>query len=162
MILELRRGQMLKRIMPLLTNKLFVTGDCIASERENDSRDKYGGHNIVWKFMLVDPLLTAVLQDLVRREDKWRDQMCEGKQIFLVNKEDNVESSEEATINNNNQGNHAETFYASDLQIIMTKDLPVRLENALDRLPFQELGEVMPHLRMNSGFASSVSALARM
>ncbi|KAG8477206.1 hypothetical protein CXB51_030632 [Gossypium anomalum] len=41
-------------------------------------------------------------------------------------------------------------------------DLPVRLANAPDGSPFQELGEVMPHLRMNSGSASSVSAVARM
>ncbi|MBA0714723.1 hypothetical protein Golax_013681, partial [Gossypium laxum] len=41
-------------------------------------------------------------------------------------------------------------------------DLPVRLANAPDGSPFQELGEVMPHLRMNPGSASSVSAVARM
>ncbi|GMI98137.1 hypothetical protein like AT1G24300 [Hibiscus trionum] len=41
-------------------------------------------------------------------------------------------------------------------------DLPVRLENAPEGSPFQELGEVMPHLRMNSGSASSVSAVTRM
>ncbi|KAE8700016.1 Ribosomal protein L7Ae/L30e/S12e/Gadd45 family protein [Hibiscus syriacus] len=41
-------------------------------------------------------------------------------------------------------------------------DLPIRLENAPDELPFQELGEVMPHLRMNSGSASSGSAVARL
>ncbi|GMI98135.1 hypothetical protein HRI_003482800 [Hibiscus trionum] len=41
-------------------------------------------------------------------------------------------------------------------------DLPVRLANAPDGSPFQELGEVMPHLRMNSGSASSVSADTRM
>ncbi|KAB2002487.1 hypothetical protein ERO13_D11G058700v2 [Gossypium hirsutum] len=41
-------------------------------------------------------------------------------------------------------------------------DLPVRLANAPDGSPFQELGEVMPHLRMNPGSASSVSAVAIM
>ncbi|KAL4354287.1 hypothetical protein GQ457_06G034210 [Hibiscus cannabinus] len=41
-------------------------------------------------------------------------------------------------------------------------DLPVRLEDAPDGSPFQELGEVMPHLMMNSGSASSVSAITRM
>ncbi|KAK8687914.1 hypothetical protein V6N13_086707 [Hibiscus sabdariffa] len=41
-------------------------------------------------------------------------------------------------------------------------DLPVRLENAPDGSPFQELGEVMPHLMMNSGSASSASAITRM
>ncbi|MFQ6658094.1 hypothetical protein Gotur_027509, partial [Gossypium turneri] len=41
-------------------------------------------------------------------------------------------------------------------------DLPVRLANAPDGSPFQELGEVMPHLRMNPGSASSVSAVTRM
>ncbi|KAA3475518.1 GYF domain-containing-like protein isoform 1 [Gossypium australe] len=41
-------------------------------------------------------------------------------------------------------------------------DLPVRLANAPDGSPFQELGEVMPHLKMNPGSASSVSAVARM
>ncbi|GMI67121.1 hypothetical protein like AT1G24300 [Hibiscus trionum] len=41
-------------------------------------------------------------------------------------------------------------------------DLPVRLANASDGSPFQELGEVMPHLRTNSGSSSSVSAVTRM
>ncbi|KAK8710318.1 hypothetical protein V6N13_145648 [Hibiscus sabdariffa] len=41
-------------------------------------------------------------------------------------------------------------------------DLPVRLADALDGSPFQELGEVMPHLRMNSGSASSDNAVTRM
>ncbi|KAK8711015.1 hypothetical protein V6N13_146321 [Hibiscus sabdariffa] len=41
-------------------------------------------------------------------------------------------------------------------------DLPVRLEDAPDGSPFQELGEVMPHLMTNSGSASSVSAITRM
>ncbi|XP_022741972.1 uncharacterized protein LOC111293493 isoform X3 [Durio zibethinus] len=79
----------------------------------------------------------------------------EGKQSFLVNREDSVESGEMAAVNDNYQGNHAETFYVSDSQMIMTKD-------ALDGSPFQELGEVMPHLRMNSESASSVSAVTRM
>ncbi|GMI76847.1 hypothetical protein HRI_001354000 [Hibiscus trionum] len=41
-------------------------------------------------------------------------------------------------------------------------DLPVRLADALDGSPFQELGEIMPHLKMNSGSASSVNAVSRM
>ena len=41
-------------------------------------------------------------------------------------------------------------------------DLPVRLSDAPDGSPFQELGEVMPHLRMKSGSAASVSAVTRM
>ncbi|XP_039042622.1 protein ESSENTIAL FOR POTEXVIRUS ACCUMULATION 1-like [Hibiscus syriacus] len=41
-------------------------------------------------------------------------------------------------------------------------DLPVRLANAPDGLPFQGLGELMPHLRMNSGSASGVGAVTRM
>ncbi|KAK8587004.1 hypothetical protein V6N12_021520 [Hibiscus sabdariffa] len=41
-------------------------------------------------------------------------------------------------------------------------DLPVRLADALDGTPFQELGEVMPHLRMNSDSASSGNAVTRM
>ncbi|XP_022774233.1 uncharacterized protein LOC111316531 [Durio zibethinus] len=40
----------------------------------------------------------------------------EGKQSFLANREDNVESGEKAAVNNNYQGNHAETFYVSDSQ----------------------------------------------
>ncbi|KAE8734538.1 Ribosomal protein L7Ae/L30e/S12e/Gadd45 family protein [Hibiscus syriacus] len=40
-------------------------------------------------------------------------------------------------------------------------DLPVQLANAPDGLPFQELGELMPHLRMNSGSASGVIAVTR-
>ncbi|GMJ04362.1 hypothetical protein HRI_004105400 [Hibiscus trionum] len=40
-------------------------------------------------------------------------------------------------------------------------DLPVRLADALDGSPFQELGEVMPHLRMNSCSASSGNAVTR-
>ena len=45
----------------------------------------------------------------------------EGKQSFSVNREDSVESGEKAAVNNNYQGNHAETFYVSDSQMIMTK-----------------------------------------
>ncbi|KAK8335445.1 hypothetical protein V6Z12_A09G054500 [Gossypium hirsutum] len=41
-------------------------------------------------------------------------------------------------------------------------DLPVRLADAQDGSPFQELGDVMPHLSMNSGSASSGSAVMRM
>ncbi|KAK6280343.1 hypothetical protein POUND7_020610 [Theobroma cacao] len=41
-------------------------------------------------------------------------------------------------------------------------DLPVRLADAPDGSPFQELGDIMPHLRMNSGSASSVNAVTRM
>lgn len=41
-------------------------------------------------------------------------------------------------------------------------DLPVKLADAPDGLPFLELGEVMPHLRMNSGSASSVSPFTSM
>ncbi|TYI54394.1 hypothetical protein E1A91_D11G071300v1, partial [Gossypium mustelinum] len=47
-------------------------------------------------------------------------------------------------------------------KVIVGTDLPVRLANAPDGSPFQELGEVMPHLRMNPGSASSVSAVTRM
>ena len=45
----------------------------------------------------------------------------EGKQCFSVNREDSVESGEKAAVSNNYQGNHAETFYVSDSQMIMTK-----------------------------------------
>ncbi|KAK8644112.1 hypothetical protein V6N13_123428 [Hibiscus sabdariffa] len=38
-------------------------------------------------------------------------------------------------------------------------NLPVRLADALDGSPFQELGEIMPHLRMNSGSTSSGNAI---
>ncbi|OMO85436.1 hypothetical protein CCACVL1_10186 [Corchorus capsularis] len=41
-------------------------------------------------------------------------------------------------------------------------DLPVRLADAPDGSPFQELGDVMPHLRMNSGSASSANGLPGM
>ncbi|OMO99392.1 hypothetical protein COLO4_13296 [Corchorus olitorius] len=41
-------------------------------------------------------------------------------------------------------------------------DLPVRLADAPDGSPFQELGDIMPHLRMNSGSASSANGLPRM
>ncbi|OMO99391.1 hypothetical protein COLO4_13295 [Corchorus olitorius] len=41
-------------------------------------------------------------------------------------------------------------------------DLPVRLADAIDGSPFQELGDVMPHLRMNSGSASSANGLPGM
>ncbi|KAK8687179.1 hypothetical protein V6N13_086009 [Hibiscus sabdariffa] len=41
-------------------------------------------------------------------------------------------------------------------------DLPVRLADGLDGSPFHELGEVMPHLRMNSGSASSGDTVTRM
>ncbi|KAA3455872.1 GYF domain-containing-like protein isoform 1 [Gossypium australe] len=41
-------------------------------------------------------------------------------------------------------------------------DLPVRLADAQDGSPFRELGDVMPHLSMNSGSASSGSAVMRM
>ncbi|XP_022741971.1 uncharacterized protein LOC111293493 isoform X2 [Durio zibethinus] len=47
----------------------------------------------------------------------------EGKQSFLVNREDSVESGEMAAVNDNYQGNHAETFYVSDSQMIMTKEM---------------------------------------
>ncbi|XVF13884.1 hypothetical protein REPUB_Repub09cG0007600 [Reevesia pubescens] len=47
----------------------------------------------------------------------------EGKQSFSVNREDSVVSGEKAAVNNNNQGNHAETFYESDSQMIMTKEM---------------------------------------
>ncbi|XP_039011208.1 uncharacterized protein LOC120140274 isoform X2 [Hibiscus syriacus] len=40
-------------------------------------------------------------------------------------------------------------------------DLPVRLADALDGSPFQELGEVMPHLRMNYGSASGDNVVTR-
>ncbi|XVF57744.1 hypothetical protein PTKIN_Ptkin07bG0007000 [Pterospermum kingtungense] len=41
-------------------------------------------------------------------------------------------------------------------------DLPVRLADASDGSPFQELGEVMPHLRRNYGSASNVNVVTRM
>ncbi|XWS43986.1 hypothetical protein CRYUN_Cryun15aG0006000 [Craigia yunnanensis] len=47
----------------------------------------------------------------------------EGKQSFLVNREDSVESAEKAAVNNNYQGNHAETSYVSDSQMTMTKEI---------------------------------------
>ncbi|XWS30524.1 hypothetical protein CRYUN_Cryun24cG0125300 [Craigia yunnanensis] len=47
----------------------------------------------------------------------------EGKQCFSVNREDSVEYGEKAAVNNNYQGNHAETFCVSDSQMIMTKDM---------------------------------------
>ncbi|XWS32614.1 hypothetical protein CRYUN_Cryun22dG0005200 [Craigia yunnanensis] len=47
----------------------------------------------------------------------------EGKQSFSVNREDSVESGEKAALSNNYQGNHAETFYVSDSQMIMTKEI---------------------------------------
>ncbi|KAJ7015686.1 hypothetical protein NC653_004862 [Populus alba x Populus x berolinensis] len=67
----------------------FGTASRPTSERENDSRDKWrpsseremilvisGGLAIVWKFILVDLLLTGVHLDLGQKEDVWRAQMC--------------------------------------------------------------------------------------
>lgn len=41
-------------------------------------------------------------------------------------------------------------------------DLPVRLADASDGSPFQELGEAMPHLRMKPDSASNVNVVTRM
>ncbi|PPS00140.1 hypothetical protein GOBAR_AA20515 [Gossypium barbadense] len=47
----------------------------------------------------------------------------EGKECFSVNMKDSVEPGEKAAVNNNFEGSHAETFYVSDSQMIMSKEM---------------------------------------
>ncbi|KAK8687173.1 hypothetical protein V6N13_086004 [Hibiscus sabdariffa] len=65
---------------------------------------------------------------------------------------------------NNEAHSMASVIPPEDLSLcyLDPQDLPVRLADALDGSPFQELGEVMPHLRMNSGSASIGNAVTRM
>ncbi|GMI67122.1 hypothetical protein HRI_000381500 [Hibiscus trionum] len=76
----------------------------------------------------------AVLGDIWKGKTTSSDKFCdsfrdtsEEKQCFSIN-EDSVEYGENASVNNNYQGNHAETFYASDLQMIMTKEMHISKE----------------------------------
>ncbi|XP_039011870.1 protein ESSENTIAL FOR POTEXVIRUS ACCUMULATION 1-like [Hibiscus syriacus] len=71
---------------------------------------------------IVEPLafVTPVAEEEDALGDIWKG---EEKQCFSVNREGSVESGEKASVNNNYQGNHAETFSVSDSQIIMTKEM---------------------------------------
>lgn len=52
----------------------------------------------------------------------------EGKQNFPVNREDSVEyGNEKAAVNNNYEGNCAETLHVPDSQMIMTKGMQLVL-----------------------------------
>ncbi|KAK8482657.1 hypothetical protein V6N13_021155 [Hibiscus sabdariffa] len=72
----------------------------------------------------------AILGDIWKGKTTSSDVICdsfrdtsEKTQCFSVNREDSVESGKKAAVNNNYQGNHAGTFYASDSQMIMTKGM---------------------------------------
>ncbi|KAK8268522.1 hypothetical protein V6Z12_D11G070400 [Gossypium hirsutum] len=59
----------------------------------------------------------------------------EGKECFSVNRKDSAEPSEKAAVNNNFEGNHAETFYVSDSQMIMTKEMNSSIEGGQRCMP---------------------------
>lgn len=62
--------------------------------------------------VFIFPILIQVLLNLISGE---------GKQSSLVNRGDSAESGQKASVNNNYQGNHTDTFYVSDSQMIVTK-----------------------------------------
>jgi hypothetical protein len=88
-ILEMIRGQMLRRMRLTATNKILallaaqlpsvrtilaISGGHLLSVRMTPVIS--GGLAIVWKFILVDPLLTGVHLDLGQIEDVWTARMC--------------------------------------------------------------------------------------
>ncbi|KAK9038197.1 hypothetical protein V6N11_023081 [Hibiscus sabdariffa] len=58
----------------------------------------------------------------------------EGKQKFSFDREDSVESSQKAAVNDNHQGNHAGTFSLSDSQVIVAKEMGSSKEGEQRRL----------------------------
>ncbi|XP_039011869.1 uncharacterized protein LOC120140963 [Hibiscus syriacus] len=87
---------------------------------------------IVEPFAFVPPFAEeeVVLGDIWKGKSTSSDVICgsfrdtsEEKQCFSVNRDGSVESGEKASVNNNYQGNHAETLYVSDSQMIMTKEM---------------------------------------